>query len=213
MTAITFAVDGPEWDSLYENPENENSPHRIHEGSSVEAQLVLWPKLILHHWNKRNSNNQLAYLGFDPEKPFAERSLVSLKAGSNLYLVSGIARQIVRRPWKTDSRKHRIDILLDCGLPLVICEDVKKSDQSTYVEKEGEFLAAICLLFGSITFSGVMIRTPIVGRVTKITPLRVVPPATILEIQLQPNQVVPESRIDYYGEKVKTVDCLDPTKA
>ncbi len=212
MTALTFAVDGPEWSSLYENPESENSLHRIHEGSSVEAQLVLWPKLILHHWNRRSSSNQLAYLGFDPERSPTARSLISLKTGSNLYLVSGVARQIVRRPWKTDPKKHRINTLLDCGLPVVIFEDVKKTDRSAYVEKEGEFLVAICLLFGSIAFSGVIIRTPIVGRVTKITPLEIIPPATILEIQLQPSQVVPESRISYHGEQVTTTESLYPTK-
>ena len=94
LTAITFAVDGPEWDSLYENPENKIGPHRIHEGTSIEAQLVLWPKIIPHHWNKYSSFNQPAFLGFDPEKAMPERSLVSLKAGSYLSSVGDCARSL-----------------------------------------------------------------------------------------------------------------------
>jgi hypothetical protein len=205
MTTITFAVDGPEWDSLYENPENHEGPHGIHEGVSIEAQLILWPKIILHHWNKHTSVDELSYLGFDPGKPPPERSLVSLKAGSNLYLVSGIARQIARRPWSTNPAKQRIDTLLDCGLPIVISEHVKGEERSTYVENEGEFLVLLCFLFGSIAFSGVMFRTPITGKVKKVGPLSIVPLAVLLEVELQRPPALPEFRVSYHSEQVRTV--------
>ncbi|HEV2120019.1 MAG TPA: hypothetical protein VGS11_07965 [Candidatus Bathyarchaeia archaeon] len=212
MTTITFAVDGPEWDSLYEDPEDKNSHHRVHEGVTIEAQLNLWPNLILYHWNKRTLIDELAFLGFDPTRLTPERSIVSLKAGSNLYLVSGIARQVVRRSWATDSKKQRIYTLLDCGLPVVISEDVKESNSSAFLEREGDCLVAICLLFGSIAFSGVPFRTPVTCMVKKITPLKIVPRSTILEAELQPGQVVPTLRISYHGEQTNTAEFLNSDK-
>ena len=205
MTTITFAVSGPEWDSLYENPENKEGPHLIREGVSIEAQLALWPNVILRHWNGQGSANELAYLGFDPEEPPPERGLIPLKAGSNLYLVSGIARQIARRPWRTDPAKQRIDTLLDCGLPIIISEDVEGEDPSTYIEKQGEFLVLLCFLFGSIAFSGVMFRTPIIGKVKRVGPLRIVPLAVLLEVELQRPPALPEFRVSYHAEQVRTV--------
>jgi hypothetical protein len=158
------------------------------------------------------SARDLAYLGFDPSNSFPERSLVSLKAESNLYLVSGIARQIARRPWSTNPAKHGIHTLLDCGLPIVISENARKDESSAYLGKEGEFLVTICLLFGSVAFSGVPFRTPIIGRVKKFTPLRVIPPATLLEIELQPTRVIPELRVSYHGEQIRTTGTAPPQR-
>jgi hypothetical protein len=206
MTSVTFAVDGPEWDSLYKNPEDKNGAHLVHEGQPIEVQLVLWPKIILRHWNKHSAANELSYLGIDLEQSPPERSLIPVRADSNLYLASGIARQIVKRSWASDPRKEHINTLFDCGLPIVISEDVKRDDPSMYVKGEGEFLVALCFLFGSIAFSGVAMRAPIIGSVTKIRPLKTIPPATILEIQLKPSQVVPESRVSYHAAQVSRVD-------
>lgn len=194
------------------NPENKNGPHRIKEGVPVEIQLSLWPKLILHHWNKRTPANPLAYLGFDPKKPVPDRAMLSLREGSNLYLVSGIARQMVKRAWKTDSRKQRINILLDCGLPVVLSEEIGKNDRSNYVEAEGDFLVAICLLFGSIAFSSAMFRTPIIGKVRRVIPMRVLPPCTLLEVEPQPGQVIPETRVSYHSEQIEVSEPRFPDK-
>ena|SRR5437667_8098562 len=90
LTAITFAVDGPEWDSLYENPENKIGPHRIHEGTSIEAQLVLWPKIIPYHWNKYSSFNQPAFWDLIQRRPCPKEASFPLRRG-HIYLVSGIA--------------------------------------------------------------------------------------------------------------------------
>jgi len=206
MTRVTFAVDGPEWDSLYVNPEDEKSVHKIREGISIQVQLVLWPGLVLHHWNKSGSKHQLAYLGFDRADKDPERSILALKSHSNLYLISGVARRIAKHSWGTDPRKLRIDTLLDCSLPIVLQEDVANSKSSSFVDGEGDFLVAVCFLFGSIAFSNSMFRSPVVGKVARIAPLNIIPPATLVEVELQPGQVIPDLTISYDSEQAISTD-------
>jgi hypothetical protein len=206
MTRITFAVDGPEWDSLYLDSENEKSAHKIRDGISVQVQLVLWPGLILHHWNKSGSKHQLAYLGFDQTDKVPERNILSLKSHSNLYLISGVARRVAKHSWGTDPRKLRIDTLLGCVLPIVLQEDVAKNQSSSFVDREGDFLVAVCFLFGSIAFSDSMFHSPVVGKVARIAPLNIIPPATLVEVELQPGQVVPDLTISYDSEQSFSTD-------
>ncbi len=206
MKSLTVAVDNMEWDSLYEDPEKRGSPHKIREGMAIEIQLSIWPDVILHHWNIRTSGKELAYLGIDPENSIPQRELVHLRANSNLFFFSGIARRVARHTWKTDRKKQTITTLVDCGFPVVVKEIVNRGTASTYVDKEGDFLVGVCLLFGSVAFSGSPFRTPVVFKVLKITTLKVVPPATMLELEPQPPQVIPETEISYHAEDVERVE-------
>ncbi len=199
-------MDGWEWDSLYKNPEDRNSPHSIRLGSAIEAQLSLWPKLILRFWNKRSTRNELAYIGFDPEAPVPERGLFQLKESSNLYLVSASARKIEKRSWKDNPKNQRIDTLLDCGVPVVLSEEVGRGEASAYYENEGDSIVVICLLFASIAYSRALFRAPIIGTVRRTLPLRIVPPATLLDLELQPHLVIPETRVSYHAEPLEVPD-------
>jgi hypothetical protein len=194
---LIIAVDNPEWASLYQNPEDENGPHKIREGTIIEAQLFLQPNFIVHYWNKKTSKKDLAYLGISPSNYVPERRLLNLKLGSNLYFLSGIARRVARHDWANDRTKEELNTLLDCELPLVITELVGRGKPSAFVEKESDFFLGVCHLWASIAFSPTLFRSHIVSKVKKITYLEVVPPAIMLEVEPQPSEALPETRITY----------------
>ncbi len=200
-----MAVDNAEWDSLYYDPSKKGSPHRVQEGTAVEVQLWVSSKHVLWYCNGSDSQNELAYLGIDRDGAL-ERTLTMIRNDSNLCFFSGLARRITSRVRKLDPRKQTVNILLDCGLPIVLIEEVSRNKASKYVQKEDEYLIGICPLWGSIAFSNSVFQAPVTGKVKKITPLKVIPPSTLLEIELQPSRVVPDIRISYHAKPLEKVD-------
>ncbi len=206
MSTITVAVDNLEWDSLYEHPERKDSLHKIRQGMAIEIQFMLWPDLILQHWNGKTPAKTLAYLDIDQQNSPSERKIISLKTKSNLCLFSGFARKIHRQTWKTNQSKRTIASLLDCGFPIILEENVNQESHSAYFDKEGDYIMGISLLFASVAFSGSPFRAPVVCKVVNVTPLKVVPSATLLELEPLPPLVVPETRISYHAEDVEDVE-------
>jgi hypothetical protein len=203
MSTINVAVDNMEWDSLSVHPERKDSPHKIRQGMAVEVQLLLWPDLILQQWNSKTPTKTLTFLGLDPLNPLPERKLTSLMANSNLCFFSGIARRIARHTSNVDDSKQTTITLLDCGLPVVVEE---MAGRSGLFDKEGDYLMGVALMFGSIAFSRSPFRVPIVCKILKVNPLKVVPPATLLELEPLPPLVVPETQISYHAENVEDVE-------
>jgi len=200
---VTFAVEGWEWDSLYKNPEDPQSPHPVTEGSVIEAQLSIWPKLIFQHWNKHSQTDELAYLdlGLIPDTKAPQKGMFRVKEASNLYLISGVTRGIRNYKSQNKRNRYRVNTLLDCGLPLILSEELT----SQYVDTEGDFLVAIGLLYGYIKYSPDLFRVPVTGKVTRMTPLSITPRAVLIQMSLQPSVVVPDMRVSYHN-----VDTVDP---
>ena len=207
MDTLTIAVDGLEWDSLYEDPSEPESRHKIREGKVLQIQLWTSSNRVLHHWNRSNSVNQFPYLGIVVDDQ-PERSIVTLRKGSNLAFFSGYAKRIVSRPRKLDPRKDSIDILVDCGIPLVIMDEVERGSPSRIVEEENQYVVGICHLWGSIAFSNSIFQAPVVGKARKITSLRVTPPSVMLDIELRPPQVLPETMVSYHARPLVKVDTV-----
>jgi hypothetical protein len=195
MHTFAFAIDEWEWDSLHTG--FLKARKGIHEGDIIEAQLGIWPDVILHYWNANTERDKLGFLGTEFRNSPPKQLLKRLNDNSNLYLISATVKQIERRAWKAQPEKETINSLLDCGVPIVLNEDVKKGETSRYVSKAGDLVVAICLLFGSIIDSPSFIQTPISCKVKHVTNLNTIPQAKLFEVELQPSEVTPLTRVSY----------------
>jgi hypothetical protein len=200
---LTVAVDHNEWQDL---------SGRVQLNTVLEVQLSTWPKAIPNYWSSRSPGRKIEYLGINLRGSVNERKLVQLKADSNLYYFSGPARRMNSRKyfdshWQKEREKR--EVLLDCGIPVVFEEVSNPGEPSHYVQNEGEFLMGLCFLWGSISYSGTLYRTPLVSRVVGITEMDFVPPFVLLDILMMPQSTKPEIRVSYHSEAKESLEGLE----
>ncbi|OLB69798.1 hypothetical protein AUI06_08225 [archaeon 13_2_20CM_2_52_21] len=196
MESIYFTVDGWQWDELYENTEDRTSPHPIHEGTNIKVQLQIWPRITLSLWTDRNLDElqELDRLGLTTTPP--QHSVSSLRRDSSLCLLSGVVRETRKFSWSNDPNKQTIDTLLDCGIPVVLSEETKKGETGSYPNQTGDFIAAICFLYGALTHSPSLFESPIICKVQTIKELPNVTADRIL-LGAEPQTLNTKSEIEH----------------
>ncbi len=199
---LTVAVDEIEWLDLSD---------RVRLNTVLEIQLSIRPKAILRHWSNRSPKRDLLHLGINVASSTLDSKLVQLNPDSNLFYFFGLARRIKSNrffhpTWQKEKELRKV--LLDCGLPVVFEELRDPEEPSVYVDKEGEFLAGLCFLNGSISYSGHPFRTPLIAKVLAITEMNFVPRFFLLEVELMPNSAQPEIRISYHSEEQESLKGL-----
>ena len=204
--SVTFSVEGWQWDELYENTEDRSSRHPIQVGVNIKVQLHIWPKLILRAWNNVNpeSLKELAYLGFASVP--SDRCVKQLRQDSSLCLISGISQKIRRVTWRADSHRQAVNTLLDCGIPIVLTEDVETRKPSGFVNKEGDHVIAISFLFGDLTHSTSLFDSPVVSRVQSIGERLNLAEAILLTAEPQPANTKSEIEHKLYYDRIHTFE-------
>ena len=200
---LTVEVDNSEWLDLGE---------RVQVNSVIEVQLLVGDRSIVHHWSTQSPLREREHLGIDLSTSVPDLKLVQLKRDSNLYYFAGLARRVRSRryfdpTWQTEM-EHR-EVLLDCGLPLVFEENSKPDEPSVYVQKEGDFMIGLCFLFGSISFSGVRFRTPLIAKVRGFTKMDFVPVFVLLDVELMPSSMKPQIRVSYHSKEKESLTGVD----
>lgn len=200
---LTVAVDDSEW---------QDQSGKVKLDTVLEVQLSTWPKAIPNHWSSRSPSREVEHLGINLQSSVNERKLVQLRAESNLYYFAGPARRMnSRRHFDPHWQKEREmrEVLLDCGLPVVFEEIGNLGEPSDYVQNEGEFLMGLCFLFGSISYSGTLFRTPLVARVVGITEMNFVPPFVLLDIVLLPPSTKSEIKVGYHSKEQESLSGVE----
>jgi len=206
LPGFTVAIQDWDWESLQVfGDHGKVLGHRIKIGSIIELQLSMDPFKL---WIKRGDMQRgwlidLSYeasLDLGPKSEPVRRIIQPLKSHTNLAYFEGVVTRLARRASKSDGTKAIANILIDCGVQLVVEVVVGTRDPLPLGGVSGgDEIIGICGLLGSLSSSRSLFRVPINVKVMDIRPFEDRPKMILLTAETVPQDAIPEIKIDYYA--------------
>lgn len=200
---FTVAIDDWDWESF---------GHRIMIGSIVELQLSIsvfkfWLKKYSAALDKETAHERqrewLIDLTKEPmldlgrESDPVKRIIQPLRA--NLSYFEGVITGITRKASKVEEKVDRVNILLDCGVQVVVEALIGKNDPSPLgVSSVGDEIVGICGLLGSLSYSSSPFKVPVKMKVIDINSFeRRRPEMALLTVEIAPQDAIPDTKVSY----------------
>jgi hypothetical protein len=208
---LTTAIYDWDWDSLRILGDHAKVlGHRIKIGSIVELQLSVAPVSVFKFWIRKAdrqpewiidpSYEASLMLDLGPKSGPVRRIIQPLRPQTNLAYFEGVVIEVARKASKSDEREI-VNILLDCGVPVVVESLVDKGDSSPLLGvSAGNEIIGIFGLMGSLSSSPALFKAPIIAKVLGIKSFEGGrPPIVLLTVEVGSWDAVPVAHIHYYA--------------
>ncbi len=202
---VTLTVDGSDWDSRQAyGPSGNIIGNQVGIGSVVELQLTaLCRETILYDQTSRNGRvagriiEARRRLALDPAVGDKGQFLVPLGTRSTLVCFQGHVKTVRRASFELEGSKDYVNALVDCGVPIVLEDQVSSRRASVLSALKEQEILGICMLWGWVSSPDTIFEAPVKAKVLSVNRLNNPSGDVLLTIDPRPPTVQAERWLGY----------------